>query len=205
MSEYEAETLQTQAQTAGHLVRRAGAPRQADDRARSSPCSRRARSACRCSTWPASTSTRSTRITSISRSRRRGACCRCYKRSNKLFVAVSDPANLQALDEVRFKTNLVPEPIVVEDDKLGRPSHKLVEASGATLKDWRNLDDIEVGLEDGDARAGQRTRRRRRRGRAGRQVHPEDPARRDQPPAPRTSISSRTRSTTACATASTAC
>ena len=42
-----------------------------------------------------------------------------HKRGNRLFVAVSDPANLQALDEVRFKTNLVVEPVVVEDDKLG--------------------------------------------------------------------------------------
>ena len=40
-----------------------------------------------------------------------------HKRGNRLFVAVSDPANLQALDEVRFKTNLVVEPVVVEDDK----------------------------------------------------------------------------------------
>ena len=49
-----------------------------------------------------------------------------YKRNNKLYVAISDPANLQALDEVRFKTNLVPEPIVVEDDKLGQAIHRLV-------------------------------------------------------------------------------
>ena len=43
-----------------------------------------------------------------------------HKRGNRLFVAVSDPANLQALDEVRFKTNLVIDPVVVEDDKLGQ-------------------------------------------------------------------------------------
>ncbi len=73
-----------------------------------------------------------------------------YKRSNKLFVAVSDPANLQALDEVRFKTNLVPEPIVVEDDKLIAAIHRMVEASGATLKEMANLEDMEVGLEDGN-------------------------------------------------------
>jgi type IV pilus assembly protein PilB len=72
-----------------------------------------------------------------------------YKRNNKLFCAISDPANLQALEEVRFKTNLVPEPIVVEDDKLGQAIAKLVEASGATLKDMANLEDMEVGLEDG--------------------------------------------------------
>jgi type IV pilus assembly protein PilB len=72
-----------------------------------------------------------------------------YKRNNKLYVAISDPANLQALDEVRFKTNLVPEPIVVEDDKLGQAIVRLVEASGATLRDMANLEDMEVGLEDG--------------------------------------------------------
>ncbi|MBK9117749.1 MAG: type IV-A pilus assembly ATPase PilB [Betaproteobacteria bacterium] len=72
-----------------------------------------------------------------------------YKRSNKLYVALSDPANLQALDEVRFKTNLVPEPIVVEDDKLGAAIAKILESAGQTLKDMTNLEDMEVGLEDG--------------------------------------------------------
>ena len=72
-----------------------------------------------------------------------------YKRSNKLYVALSDPANLQALDEVRFKTNLVPEPIVVEDDKLGAAIAKVLESAGTTLKDMANLEDMEVGLEDG--------------------------------------------------------
>ncbi len=74
-----------------------------------------------------------------------------YKRSNKLYVALSDPANLQALDEVRFKTNLVPEPIVVEDDKLGAAIAKVLESAGTTLKDMANLEDMEVGLEDGAA------------------------------------------------------
>ncbi len=71
-----------------------------------------------------------------------------YKRNNKLFVAISDPANLQVLDEVRFKTNLVPEPVVVEDDKLVAAIAKLVEASGASFKNSGNLDDMEVGLDD---------------------------------------------------------
>jgi type IV pilus assembly protein PilB len=71
------------------------------------------------------------------------------KRGNRLFVAISDPANLQALEEVRFKTNLVVEPLVVEDDKLGQAIHRLVEASGATLRDAANLDDLEVEVQDG--------------------------------------------------------
>ena len=71
-----------------------------------------------------------------------------YKRNNKLFVAISDPANLQVLDEVRFKTNLVPEPIVVEDDKLVAAIAKLAEASGANFKNGGNLEDMEIGLDE---------------------------------------------------------
>ena len=72
-----------------------------------------------------------------------------YKRGNRLFVALSDPANLQALEEVRFKTNLPVEPIVVEDDKLGQAIHKMVEASGTTLEEMASLEDIQVSLEEG--------------------------------------------------------
>ena len=76
-----------------------------------------------------------------------------YKRSNKLYVAVSDPANLQALEEVRFKTNLVPEPIVVEDDKLGAAIAKILESASTTINEMANLEDMEVGLEDGAPQA----------------------------------------------------
>ncbi|MGI8895228.1 MAG: type IV-A pilus assembly ATPase PilB [Casimicrobiaceae bacterium] len=72
-----------------------------------------------------------------------------FKRSNKLFVAISDPANLQALEEVRFKTSLVPEPVVVEDDKLAQAIQRMVESTGTTLRDMANLEDMEVALEEG--------------------------------------------------------
>jgi type IV pilus assembly protein PilB len=72
-----------------------------------------------------------------------------FKRSNKLFVAISDPANLQVLDELRFKTNLVPEPIVVEDDKLVAAIAKLTESTGSTFNKMSgNLEDMEIGLEE---------------------------------------------------------
>src|ERR1700730_11736932 len=69
-----------------------------------------------------------------------------HKRGNRLFVAVSDPANMQALDEVRFKTNLVMDPVVVEDDKLGIAIVKVIETLGQTLKDLVTADDLEVDL-----------------------------------------------------------
>ena len=80
-----------------------------------------------------------------------------HKRGNRLYVATSDPANLQALDEVRFKTNLVVEPVVVEDDKLAQAIAKFVEASGANLKDMSALEDIEVALEEGSPQPGATT------------------------------------------------
>jgi len=73
-----------------------------------------------------------------------------HKRGNRLFVATSDPANLQALEEVRFKTNLVVDPVVVEDDKLMQAIHKLLESTGSALRDMSTgLEDIEVSVTDG--------------------------------------------------------
>src|ERR1043165_4012389 len=73
-----------------------------------------------------------------------------YKRGNRLFVAVSDPANLQALDEVRFKTNLVVDPVVVEDDKLGSTIAKVIETSGQKLSSMAvTEDELNIDIEDG--------------------------------------------------------
>ncbi len=75
-----------------------------------------------------------------------------HKRGNRLFVATSDPANLQGLEEIRFKTNLVVEPVVVENDKLAAVIHKLVEASGALLKEaGASMEDLEVDLQESDS------------------------------------------------------
>ena len=40
------------------------------------------------------------------------------RRGMRLFVAVSDPTNLQALDEIKFHTGVNTEPVLVEEDKL---------------------------------------------------------------------------------------
>ena len=72
-----------------------------------------------------------------------------HRRGNRLFVATSDPANLQALEEVRFKTNLIVESVVVEDDKLAQAIHKLIEASGTSLQELASMDELEVDLVEG--------------------------------------------------------
>ncbi|HUH92329.1 MAG TPA: type IV-A pilus assembly ATPase PilB [Casimicrobiaceae bacterium] len=71
-----------------------------------------------------------------------------YKRGNRLFVAVSDPANLQALDEVRFKTNLVVDPVVVEDDKLGATIAKLVQTTAEKIAVAVSDDELDIDVED---------------------------------------------------------
>ncbi len=58
-----------------------------------------------------------------------------FKRGNKLYVGVSDPTRMQGLDEIKFHTNLVVEPILVADDQLRR-----------TLETWRNASDALAGM-----------------------------------------------------------
>ncbi len=71
-----------------------------------------------------------------------------HKRGNRLFVATSDLTNLQALEELRFKTNLVIDPIVVEDPKLSVAIAKIVEASDTTLSTLVTNDDLEIDLNE---------------------------------------------------------
>jgi len=55
-------------------------------------------------------------------------------RGNTLFVALSDPTNLHALDDVQFQVGMALSPVVVEDDKLSKWIDKIVESSDTTLK-----------------------------------------------------------------------
>jgi type IV pilus assembly protein PilB len=74
------------------------------------------------------------------------------KRGNRLFIATSDPANLRALDDVRFKTSLTVEPVVVEDDKLGKLIEKIAEATDTTLQNLAG-EDIDLEFTDEEALA----------------------------------------------------
>ena len=55
------------------------------------------------------------------------------KRGNRVFVAMSDPANEQVLHEVKFATGLSLEPVVVEDDKLERILKKISDSSAKAI------------------------------------------------------------------------
>lgn len=68
-------------------------------------------------------------------------------RGKLLFLAVADPTQTDAIDEVRFQTGLSVEPIVVEQDKLNRAVEDALSALGAGSMDLEDsdLDSLEVG------------------------------------------------------------
>ncbi|MDP3846304.1 MAG: type IV-A pilus assembly ATPase PilB [Pseudomonas sp.] len=63
-----------------------------------------------------------------------------WRRGNKLFVAVSDPTNHQAVTDIQFSTGLTTESILVEDDKLGEAIDKFFDNAGSGLDDLGDID-----------------------------------------------------------------
>ncbi|RXR01437.1 type IV-A pilus assembly ATPase PilB [Pseudoxanthomonas composti] len=79
-----------------------------------------------------------------------------YKRGNRLFVGISDPTLTRALDDVKFHTNLVVEPILVPEDLLRRALEQWSSANegfGSEGNDDDGLENLESsgGDEDGES------------------------------------------------------
>jgi type IV pilus assembly protein PilB len=77
------------------------------------------------------------------------------KRGNRLFVGVSDPTNLAALDEFKFHTGLSTDAVLVEENKLGPKIDQVLNAaSGAEMSELldEDLDNLEVS--DGEEGKG---------------------------------------------------
>ncbi|WP_445356752.1 type IV-A pilus assembly ATPase PilB [Microbulbifer sp. ANSA002] len=74
-----------------------------------------------------------------------------YKRGNRLFVAVADPTNLAALDEINFNTGLNTDAVLVEADKLAKAIESYLSDSGDMSAGLEGMDDEELdGLEIGN-------------------------------------------------------
>src|SRR5450432_732747 len=73
------------------------------------------------------------------------------KRGKRLFLAVADPTNLHALDEIRFQTSMSIEFVVVEDDKLQAAVGKAMDQAEAVMP---NLTDDDFDLENLDVSGG---------------------------------------------------
>jgi type IV pilus assembly protein PilB len=82
------------------------------------------------------------------------------KRGNRLFVAIADPTNLHALDEIKFHTGLNTEGILVEADKLQKKIDAFLHQDEAPLGgdlnelDAEGLDGLDIEAVDEDSNSG---------------------------------------------------
>ncbi len=73
-----------------------------------------------------------------------------FRRGNRLYVAVSDPTNTRALDDIKFATNMTVEPILVDEDRLKRTIDQALLASDSLNQDGTE----DEGLENLEATGG---------------------------------------------------
>ena len=69
------------------------------------------------------------------------------QRGQRLFLGISDPTNLQAIDDVKFQTSLRVDPVVVEQTKLEEKITAALEAADTSMS---SLDDDDFDLENLD-------------------------------------------------------
>ncbi|WP_228779264.1 type IV-A pilus assembly ATPase PilB [Methylobacter sp. BlB1] len=80
-----------------------------------------------------------------------------FIRGKTLFVAVSDPTNFQAFDDIKFHSLLKPEAILVEENKLVKAIETSLEAASDTsMKDLLLDEDLEkLNITGGDENANE--------------------------------------------------
>lgn len=73
-----------------------------------------------------------------------------FKRGKRLYLAVADPTNMTALDEIKFAVGMSTEAILVEEDKLAEIIESSLETTDDSLGDLGDDDfDEDINLEDG--------------------------------------------------------
>ena len=81
-------------------------------------------------------------------------------RGKRLFLGISDPTNLQAIDDVKFATSLRVDPVVVEQDKLEERINNALEAVDTSMlgldDDDFDLENLDVGTDDAKPEEEQR-------------------------------------------------
>lgn len=71
-----------------------------------------------------------------------------YKRGNKLYVAIAEPTNLVAIDEIKFQTGTSTEAVLVEADKLDAFIAAALESKEDGMADMLDDDLDDVDFED---------------------------------------------------------
>lgn len=75
-----------------------------------------------------------------------------FKRGHRLFLAVADPSQYAAFEEIKFHSGMTVEIVVVEEDKLIKAIEAAVDAADTTFKDLLNvnLDSINLTAAEGN-------------------------------------------------------
>jgi type IV pilus assembly protein PilB len=76
-----------------------------------------------------------------------------YKRGKRLFVGIADPMQSHALDEIKFHSNCMVEPILVERGQLARSIDGVLASMNATMPDMGSEEFDDLSLESGDEEA----------------------------------------------------
>jgi len=74
-----------------------------------------------------------------------------YKRGNRLYVAIAEPTNLIAIDEIKFQTGISAEAVLVEVDKLVTFIASALESKESSMDGLLDDDLDEVDFEDTEA------------------------------------------------------
>lgn len=74
-----------------------------------------------------------------------------FRRGNRLFIALSDPTNLRALDEIKFHTGINTDAILVEEAALTAAIQRYLDANDDAIGSLGELD--EAGLDNLDIEA----------------------------------------------------
>ncbi len=70
------------------------------------------------------------------------------KRGNRLSVAMSDPTNLASIDQIKFQTQMLVDPVIVEHDKLVKLAEQYTKTAEAKLQEIAG-DDLNLELGEG--------------------------------------------------------
>jgi len=68
-----------------------------------------------------------------------------FKRGNRLYIGISDPTNLAAIDDIKFQTSSNTEAVLVEADKLSKVIEKMLEEADEDFDEGldEDLDELE--------------------------------------------------------------
>src|SRR5207248_9575385 len=67
-----------------------------------------------------------------------------FRRGKRLFLAVADPTNQHAIDEIKFQTSLAMEAVIVEDDKLQKAVDKAIEQVDSQMNALTDAGDVDL-------------------------------------------------------------